>query len=72
MMQEVNISKTVKLIDSPGILALPSSPPVVLALRSLLVEQGEENVLEAVRTLLKQCDKTQVGSVQEVMYKEPG
>ncbi|XP_008318504.1 guanine nucleotide-binding protein-like 3 [Cynoglossus semilaevis] len=60
MMQEVNISKTVKLIDSPGILALPSSPPVVLALRSLLVEQGEENVLEAVRTLLKQCDKTQI------------
>uniref|UniRef100_A0A3Q3KAZ9 Guanine nucleotide-binding protein-like 3 n=1 Tax=Monopterus albus TaxID=43700 RepID=A0A3Q3KAZ9_MONAL len=28
--------------------------------KSLQVEEGEESVLEAVRTLLKQCDKTQV------------
>ncbi|KAK2862327.1 hypothetical protein Q5P01_001860 [Channa striata] len=59
-MQEVHISKIVKLIDSPGIMASPSNPPVSMALRSLQVEEGEENVLEAVRTLLKQCDKTQI------------
>uniref|UniRef100_A0A3Q3KKP8 Guanine nucleotide-binding protein-like 3 n=1 Tax=Monopterus albus TaxID=43700 RepID=A0A3Q3KKP8_MONAL len=59
-MQEVHISKNVKLIDSPGVVASPSNPLASLALRSLQVEEGEESVLEAVRTLLKQCDKTQV------------
>lgn len=59
-MQEVHVLKNVKLIDSPGIVASPSNPPVSLALRSLQVEEGKESVLEAVRTLLKQCDKTQV------------
>ncbi len=62
-MQEVHISKTVKLIDSPGIVPSPSNPPASMALRSLQVEEGLESVLEAVRTLLKQCDKTQVGGV---------
>lgn len=60
-MQEVHILKNVKLIDSPGIVASPSNPPVSMALRSLQVEEGAESVLEAVRTLLKQCDKIQVG-----------
>lgn len=60
-MQEVHISKNVKLIDSPGIVASPSNPPASMALRSLQVEEGQESVAEAVRTLLKQCDKTQVG-----------
>ncbi|KAG7493162.1 guanine nucleotide-binding protein-like 3 [Solea senegalensis] len=59
-MQEVLISSTLKLIDSPGIVASPSNPPASMALRSLQVEEGQETVLEAVRTLLKQCDKTQV------------
>lgn len=69
-MQEVHILKNVKLIDSPGIVASPSNPPVSLALRSLQVEEGKESVLEAVRTLLKQCDKTQVRrvSLTEDMY----
>ncbi len=62
-MQEVHILKNVKLIDSPGIVASPSNPQASLALRSLQVEEGQESVLEAVRTLLKQCDKTQVGGV---------
>ena len=62
-MQEVHISKTVKLIDSPGVMASPSNPPASMALRSLQVEEGQETVLEAVRTLLKQCDKTQVRRV---------
>ncbi|TKS70837.1 Guanine nucleotide-binding protein-like 3 [Collichthys lucidus] len=59
-MQDVHISKTVKLIDSPGVVASPSNPPASMALRSLQVEEGEESVLEVVRTLLKQCDKTQI------------
>lgn len=60
-MQEVHISKTVKLIDSPGIVASPSNPPASMALRSLQVEEGQDSVLEAAQTLIKQCDKTQVG-----------
>lgn len=63
MMQEVHIAKNVKLIDSPGVVASPSNPPASMALRSLQVEEGGESVLEAVRNLLKQCDKTQVRRV---------
>ncbi|KAM7401884.1 hypothetical protein PAMP_017161 [Pampus punctatissimus] len=59
-MQDVHILKNVKLLDSPGVVASPSNPPVSMALRSLQVEEGQESVLEAVRTLLKQCDKTQI------------
>nr|XP_046240184.1 guanine nucleotide-binding protein-like 3 [Scatophagus argus] len=59
-MQEVHISKSVKLVDSPGVVASPSNPLVSMALRSLQVEEGQDSVLEAVRTLLKQCDKTQI------------
>lgn len=59
-MQEVHISKSVKLIDSPGVVALTSNPAAVMALRSLQVEEGQESVLEAGMALLKQCDKTQV------------
>ncbi|KAM6927812.1 guanine nucleotide-binding protein-like 3 [Xenentodon cancila] len=59
-MQTVHISKNVRLIDSPGIVASPSNPAASLALWSLRVEDGHESVLDAVETLLKQCDKTQV------------
>ncbi|XP_056130237.1 guanine nucleotide-binding protein-like 3 [Lampris incognitus] len=59
-MQDVHIFKNVKMLDSPGIVASPSNPPASLALRSLQVEEGQESVLEAVRSLLKQCDQTQI------------
>ncbi|XP_061583671.1 guanine nucleotide-binding protein-like 3 [Cololabis saira] len=59
-MQIVHISKNVKLIDSPGIVASPSNPAASLALWSLQVEDGQKSVLDAVGTLLKQCDNTQV------------
>lgn len=62
-MQDVHIFKNMKLLDSPGIVAAPSNPVASMALRSLQVEEGQESVLEAVRTLLKQCDKTQVGGL---------
>lgn len=59
-MQEVNIQKNVKMIDSPGILASPSNPAASMALRSLQVEEGQESVQEAVTALLKQYDQTQI------------
>lgn len=59
-MQEVHISKAVKLLDSPGVVASPSNPAASKTLRSLQVEEGQESVLDAVNTLLKQCDKMQV------------
>ncbi|KAJ4926841.1 hypothetical protein JOQ06_014586 [Pogonophryne albipinna] len=59
-MQEVHILKNVKLIDSPGIMAAPSNPPASMALRSLQVEEGGVSAHEAVRTLLKQCDHSQI------------
>uniref|UniRef100_A0A3Q2XRK6 Guanine nucleotide-binding protein-like 3 n=2 Tax=Hippocampus comes TaxID=109280 RepID=A0A3Q2XRK6_HIPCM len=59
-MQEVQISQYVNLVDSPGILACPSNPAATMALRSLQVEDGQESVQEAVSTLLKQCNKTQI------------
>ncbi|XP_007561345.1 guanine nucleotide-binding protein-like 3 [Poecilia formosa] len=59
-MQEVHMSKTVKLMDSPGVIASPSNPAASMALRSLQVEEGQQAVLDAVNTLLKQCDKSQV------------
>ena len=62
-MQEVHILKNVKLIDSPGIMAAPSNPPASMALRSLQVEEGGVSAHEAVRTLLKQCDHSQVRGV---------
>lgn len=59
-MQEVHLMKNINLVDSPGIVALDSNPAPALALRSLRVEEGQESELQAVSTLLKHCDKTQV------------
>ncbi|XP_068455107.1 guanine nucleotide-binding protein-like 3 [Clinocottus analis] len=59
-MQEVHILKNVKMMDSPGVVASPSNAPASMALRSLQVEEGAGSVLEAVRTLLKQCDHSQI------------
>ncbi|XP_071229017.1 guanine nucleotide-binding protein-like 3 [Salvelinus alpinus] len=58
--QDVHISKNVKMIDSPGVVAAQSNTKAAMALRSLQVEDKQETVLEAVRTLLKQCNKQQV------------
>ncbi|MFT7800714.1 guanine nucleotide-binding protein-like 3 [Arapaima gigas] len=59
-MQEVHISKNIKVIDSPAILVSPSSSGVALALRSLLSTDKRDSVLDAVRALLKHCDNQQV------------
>lgn len=59
-MQEVNVSNCVKLLDSPGVVASPTNPKVSLALRSLTVEDDRIVALEAVGSLLKQCDQTLV------------
>ncbi|KAI4881641.1 hypothetical protein NFI96_014199 [Prochilodus magdalenae] len=59
-MQEVHLSKKVKLIDSPAIVAAPSNSRVKLALRSLQVEENEESPLEAVKYLLNECTQQQI------------
>ncbi|XP_013885973.1 guanine nucleotide-binding protein-like 3 [Austrofundulus limnaeus] len=59
-MQMVHISKNIKMMDSPGIVASPSNAPISLALWSLQVEEGDLSVLDAVGTLMNQCDKNQV------------
>ncbi|XP_061688022.1 guanine nucleotide-binding protein-like 3 [Syngnathoides biaculeatus] len=55
-MQEVHMSQTVNLVDSPAILACPSNPVTTMALRSLHIGERAD---EAVRTLLTHCDKTE-------------
>lgn len=63
-MQEVNVSNTVKLLDSPGLIAAPTNPQASLALRGLTVVEEDRNAaLEAVGCLLKQCDQTLVGRI---------
>ncbi|KAG7319207.1 hypothetical protein KOW79_017681 [Hemibagrus wyckioides] len=59
-MQEVHISKKVKMIDSPAIVAAPSNSGYKLALRSLQVDDQEVNPLDAAKALLKQCDQQHV------------
>ncbi|KAM9813355.1 guanine nucleotide-binding protein-like 3 [Neosynchiropus ocellatus] len=59
-MQEVHVAKNVNLLDSPALVVSPSNPPASLALRSVQMEEGQQSVLEAVRVLLKQCEKTEV------------
>uniref|UniRef100_A0A8C5I5M3 Guanine nucleotide-binding protein-like 3 n=1 Tax=Gouania willdenowi TaxID=441366 RepID=A0A8C5I5M3_GOUWI len=59
-MQEVCISKTLKLIDSPGVIVSRSNPATSIALRCLQEEEGHESVIEDVTTLINQCDKTQI------------
>ncbi|KAJ8378964.1 hypothetical protein AAFF_G00232580 [Aldrovandia affinis] len=59
-MQEVNVAKNLKMIDSPGIIASQSNPAVSMALRSLPALEKRENALDAVRALLKHCDKQQI------------
>ncbi|XP_003973683.1 guanine nucleotide-binding protein-like 3 isoform X1 [Takifugu rubripes] len=57
-MQEVNVSNTVKLLDSPGLIASPTNPQASMALRGLTAEEDTNAALEAVGCLLKQCDQT--------------
>uniref|UniRef100_A0A8C2DZ81 Guanine nucleotide-binding protein-like 3 n=1 Tax=Cyprinus carpio TaxID=7962 RepID=A0A8C2DZ81_CYPCA len=57
---ELHIPQCVSMIDSPGIVTASSNPGDVMALRSLQVEEKEESPLEAVRTLLKQCNQQHI------------
>ncbi|MBN3308698.1 GNL3 protein, partial [Amia calva] len=58
--QEVHINKFIKMIDSPSIIAAPSSSAVALALRSLPETEKERNPQDAVRALHKHSDKQQI------------
>ncbi|KAF7693405.1 hypothetical protein HF521_008721 [Silurus meridionalis] len=59
-MQEVHISDKVKMIDSSALLAAPSNSGEKLALRSLEVDEKEVNPLDAVNSLLKECNQQQI------------
>ncbi|KAJ8370508.1 hypothetical protein SKAU_G00105360 [Synaphobranchus kaupii] len=59
-MQDVHIAKNVKMIDSPSIIAAPSNPAIAMALRSLPTPEKGDYALDAVRALLKHCDKQQI------------
>ncbi|KAF4093607.1 hypothetical protein AMELA_G00004050 [Ameiurus melas] len=59
-MQEVHISKKVKMIDSPPIVTAPSNSGEKLALRSLQVDSKEQSPLDAVKTVLKQCNQQHI------------
>lgn len=63
-MQEVHVSTKVKMIDSPAIVAAPSNSGEKLALRSLQVDDKEENPLEAVKSVMKQCSQQHVSKKQ--------
>lgn len=67
-MQEVNVSDSVKLLDSPGLIASPTNSQVSLALRGLTVEEGKESFLGAARCLLQQCDQTLVRRISITRY----
>lgn len=59
-MQEVHVSKKVKMLDSPAIVAAPCNSGDKLALRSVQADDKEVNPLETVKALLKQCDQQHV------------
>lgn len=58
--QEVHIAKNIKMIDSPSIMAAPTNPALSMALWGLPTTEKREHVLEAVRVLLKHCDKEKI------------
>ncbi|XP_044307589.1 guanine nucleotide-binding protein-like 3 isoform X1 [Varanus komodoensis] len=57
--QTVHIDKHIKMLDSPCIVAAPSSNPLALALRSS-TEINAENMVDSVDTILKHCNKQQI------------
>lgn len=64
-MQEVHVSEKVKMIDSPSIVAAPSNCREKMALRSLQVDDKEEDAFEAVKAVLKQCNQQHVSRNEE-------
>ncbi|NXP20358.1 GNL3 protein, partial [Scytalopus superciliaris] len=61
-MQIVHIDKQTKMLDSPSIIADPSSSALALALRSIIdtEESGSADVLEGVNAIINHCSKQQV------------
>ncbi|KAJ8257920.1 hypothetical protein GJAV_G00191160 [Gymnothorax javanicus] len=58
--QEVHIAKNIKMIDSPSIMVAPTNPALTMALWGLPTTVKGEHGLEAVRVLLKHCDKEKI------------
>lgn len=47
------------MTDSPSLVVSSDNPPVTLAMRNVFPKE-DDDVLEAVRVILKHCDKQQV------------
>ncbi|XP_043934813.1 guanine nucleotide-binding protein-like 3 [Protopterus annectens] len=60
LVQEVHIDKQIKMLDSPGIIALPSNPKSVFALRNTTDVEKLDNVIEAASAILNCCNKQHI------------
>lgn len=58
IMQDVKIDQNLKMTDSPSLVVCPDNPPVTLAMRNVFQNENDD-LLEAVRLILKHCDKQQ-------------
>nr|DBA18737.1 TPA: hypothetical protein GDO54_016949 [Pyxicephalus adspersus] len=56
--QDVNIDQNIKIIDSPSFVVSPDNPAATLAMRNVFRKE-DDDPLEAVRVILKHCDKQQ-------------
>ncbi|XP_078270171.1 guanine nucleotide-binding protein-like 3 [Rhinoraja longicauda] len=59
-MQEVHITKQIKLLDCPSIIPSPLNSPISLALRNIVDIQALENPTAIVELIVKNCNKQQL------------
>lgn len=59
IIQDVKIDENIKMTDSPSLVVCPDDPPVTLAMRNVF-ENKDDDLLEAVRLIIKHCDKQQI------------
>ncbi|XP_075039196.1 guanine nucleotide-binding protein-like 3 [Mixophyes fleayi] len=57
--QDVNIDQQIKMIDSPSLVVSPNNPPVTILMRSVF-PRGDDDLLAAVKIVLKSCNKQQI------------
>ncbi|XP_063796699.1 guanine nucleotide-binding protein-like 3 [Pseudophryne corroboree] len=57
--QDVNIDPQIKMIDSPSLVVSPDNTPVTILMRSVFPRE-EDDVLIAVKIILKNCNKQQI------------
>ncbi|KAM5148600.1 guanine nucleotide-binding protein-like 3 [Mantella aurantiaca] len=58
IIQDVNVDNNIKMTDTPSLVVSHDNPPVTLEMRNVFQKEGKD-LLEAVRVILKHCDKQQ-------------